>query len=160
MSQSWNTTPTSCVLLPSVPLLELTDTKLTHLQPVLDIQARHGILIEAYGPLSPLLRHPTGGPIKPILTRIAQRLSAEMSEEIDAAMVLLLWTRAKGVVAVTASGNEGRIRKMKRTMELPDLREEEVREIEEAGKRVHFRAYVGSLRFVVALRADGVGWEG
>ena len=50
---------------------------LAHLQPVLDIQAKHGILTEAYGPLTPLLRHPTGGPLKSVLERIAQRISAD-----------------------------------------------------------------------------------
>jgi diketogulonate reductase-like aldo/keto reductase len=111
------------------------------LEPVFKIQQEHGILTEAYGPLSPLLRHKTGGPIKPILERIAQRLSKETGKDVDAAAALLLWTRAKGVVAVTASGNEGRIAKLAQTQELPDLSKEEVEEIEQAGRKVYFRAY-------------------
>lgn len=115
---------------------------LTHLQPVLDIMAEHDIRVESYGPLSPLLRHPTGGPIKPVLERIAQRLSKEIGEEVDAAMALLLWTRSKGVVAVTASGNNGRIAKLALTQQLPELTKDEVEEIEALGRKVHFRAYV------------------
>lgn len=115
---------------------------LEHLKPVLDIMAEHDIVVESYGPLSPLLRHPSGGPIKPVLERIAARLSKETDTEVDAAMALLLWTRAKNVVAVTASGNEGRIAKLARTQDLPDLTADEVAEVEELGRKIHFRAYV------------------
>ncbi|GAA6018084.1 hypothetical protein JCM11491_003312 [Sporobolomyces phaffii] len=126
---------------PVVNQLEYHPYVLEHLEPVLKIQAEHGILTESYGPLSPLLRHKTGGPIKPILERIASRLAKETGKDVDAAAVLLLWTRAKGVVAVTASGNEGRIKKLAQTQELPDLSTEEVDEIEQAGRKIHFRAY-------------------
>lgn len=119
---------------------------LEHLKPVLDIMAKHEIVVESYGPLSPLLRHPTGGPIKPVLERVAARLSKETGTDVDAAMALLLWTRAKNVVAVTASGNENRIAKLARTQDLPDLTADEVAEIEELGRKIHFRAYVRPCR--------------
>lgn len=116
---------------------------LTHIQPILDIQAEHGILTEAYGSLSPLLRHSTGGgPLKPILQRIAHRISSETGREVDSAAALLLWTRGKGVVAVTASGNEERIKKLAAIQSLPELTKEEIAEIEEVGRKIHFRAYV------------------
>lgn len=114
---------------------------LTHLQPVIDYHAKHGIVIESYGPLSPLLRHPTGGPVKPILERVAKRLSDESGQEVDSAMVLLLWTMQMGVVAVTTSGNPENIKKMVRVESLPKLNDSEIKEIEEAGRKVHFRAY-------------------
>ncbi|GAA5929255.1 uncharacterized protein JCM15063_004099 [Sporobolomyces koalae] len=126
---------------PVVNQLEYHPYVLTSLDPVLKIQQEHGIVTESYGPLSPLLRHKTGGPIKPILERIAQRLSKETGKDVDAAAALLLWTRAKGVVAVTASGNEGRIKKLAQVQELPDLTQEEVDEIEQVGRKIHFRAY-------------------
>ncbi|GJN91261.1 hypothetical protein Rhopal_004280-T1 [Rhodotorula paludigena] len=130
-----------CKYKPVANQLEYHPYVLTHLQPVLDIMAKHDIRVESYGPLSPLLRHPTGGPIKPVLERIAQRLSKETGEEVDAAMALLLWTRSKGVVAVTASGNNGRIAKLALTQQLPELTKDEVEEIEALGRKVHFRAY-------------------
>lgn len=114
--------------------------------------AEHSIVVESYGPLSPLLRHPTGGPIKPVLERIAARLSKETGKDVDAAMALLLWTRAKGVVAVTASGNSDRIHKLALTQELPDLTAEEVSEIEQLGRKIHFRAYVRSPLFIESVR--------
>ena len=45
---------------------------LSHLAPVLAIHQEQGILVEAFGPLTPLLRHPShGGPLKPVISRIA-----------------------------------------------------------------------------------------
>jgi diketogulonate reductase-like aldo/keto reductase len=81
---------------------------LAHLDPVLQIQKEHGILTEAYGPLTPVLRHPEG-PLTPILERIAKRLSQETGKKVEPVHVLVLWTKAMGVVVVTASGNAERI---------------------------------------------------
>ena len=106
------------------------------------VASQHNILTAAYGPLSPLLRHKTGGPLKPILERIAVRLSKETGRDVDAAAVLLLWTRAKGVIAVTASGNAGRIQKLADSQQLPELDIDEVEEIERVGRTIYFRAYV------------------
>jgi diketogulonate reductase-like aldo/keto reductase len=131
---------------PAVNQIEYHPYLLAHLEPVLAIQAKHGIVTESYGPLTPLLRHPTGGPLKPIFTRIAKRVSEAnpgLPIPIDEFVVLLLWTRAMGVVAVTASGNEGRIKLLAEVSFLPGdlLTKEEVGEITDVGKTVHFRYY-------------------
>ena len=110
---------------------------LAHTQPVMDIHAKHQIVTQAYGPLSPILRHP-GGPLKPILTKIAERLGT------DEANVLLKWTIQKGVVAITTSSNEGRIQKMAGVSKLEDLTDEEMEEIDRVGRGIHFRAYAVS----------------
>jgi len=110
---------------------------LTHTQPVMDIHAKHQIVTQAYGPLSPVLRHP-GGPLKPILAKIAERLGT------DEANVLLKWTIQKGVVAITTSSNEGRIKKMAGVGELGELTKEEMDEIDKVGRGVHFRGYAVS----------------
>lgn len=119
---------------------------LAHLKPVLEIGKKHGILTEAFGPLTPLLRHPTGGPLKPVLTRIAQCVSSsnpDLPVKVDEVTVLLLWTRATGAVAVTASGNPGRIQGLADIAHLPGdlLTAEEVEEISRVGQTVHFRYY-------------------
>lgn len=133
---------------PVVNQLEYHPFVLTHLAPVLALHAKHNIITEAYGPLSPILRHPTkGGPLIPILDRIVNRLNKDSPEDgpFDQAAVLLLWTHANGVVAVTASGNEERIGKsakvQKFVAEGKGLTQEEVKEIEKVGKGIHFRAY-------------------
>lgn len=126
---------------------------LSSLQP--SASQEHGILTEAYGPLSPLIRHSTGGgPLKPILNRIAHRVSSVTGRDVDAAAVLLLWTRAKGVIAVTASGNEERIHKLAAVQTLPDLTEEEVQEIEEVGRKIYFRAYVSVFGLTRSLAVE------
>lgn len=113
---------------------------LAHTQPVMDIQKKHGIVTQAYGPLSPVLRHP-GGPLKPVLEKIAKRLGT------DEANVLLKWTVQKGVVAITTSSNEGRIQKMAGVDKLDKLTPEEMAEIDKVGRSVHFRSYAVSQDF-------------
>lgn len=113
--------------------LEFHPYLLTQLQPVFDIHAKHGIVAEAYGPLSPLLRHP-GGPLKPILAKLAKKY------DTDEASILLRWTIQYGVVAVTSSKNEERIKGYYKLWEF-ELTPEEVKEIEETGRTIHFRAY-------------------
>jgi diketogulonate reductase-like aldo/keto reductase len=116
---------------------------LTHLEPLLALQAKHGITVEAYGPLTPILRHSTGGPLKPVLERISSRLTKSTGKNVDLAAVLLLWTRSQGAVAVTASGNADRIKGLAEVAKLPDLLEQsEIDEITRVGKTVHFRHYV------------------
>jgi diketogulonate reductase-like aldo/keto reductase len=110
---------------------------------LLELQAKHGILTESYGGLTPILRHPTGGPLKPILERIALRLTQKYGEDIDQAAVLLLWLKAQRAVAVTASGNPERIGKLAKLYQSEwELDPEEVEEISRVGKTIHYRHYV------------------
>ena len=78
----------------------------------------------------------------PVLNRIAQRLSGETGQPIDQSMVLYLWTMGKGVVAVTTSASEANIRKIAVVQGLPDLKREELEEIERVGTSIYFRHYV------------------
>lgn len=117
---------------------------LTHLDPVLALQAKHNIVTQAYGPLTPVIRHPTGGPLKPVLEKIAGRISKDTGKDIDSAVVLLQWTIQKGVVAVTTSGNPDNVRKMAEGEKFGkegNLTEDEMKEIEETGRKVHYRGY-------------------
>jgi diketogulonate reductase-like aldo/keto reductase len=115
---------------------------LTQLDPVIAMHEKYGILTQAYGPLTPILRHPTGGPLKPVLEKIAARITKDTGMSCDSAGVLLLWTIQKGVSAVTTSANEGRIKAMASTEQLPDLTKEDMDEIEQMGRKIHFRHYV------------------
>lgn len=117
---------------------------LNHLDPLLALQKEHNIVTQAYGPLTPVIRHPTGGPLKPVLEKIAKRISKDTGKEVDSAVVLLQWTIQMGVVAVTTSGNPGNVRKMAQGETFGkegDLTKAEMDEIEEAGRKVHFRGY-------------------
>ncbi|WVQ70962.1 hypothetical protein IAR50_000487 [Cryptococcus sp. DSM 104548] len=126
---------------PVVNQLEFHPYVLVHIEPILKICKEHNILIEAYGPLTPILRHPDGGPLKPVLERIAKRLSKDTGKELDSTVVLLLWTIQQGAVALTTSKNEDRIKGFAAFDELPDLTAEEVKEITDVGKTFHFRYY-------------------
>ena len=98
--------------------------------------------------LAPLIRHPTGGPLKPILERIARRIVNSSGEQVDANMVLMLWVRAQGAVVVTTSGNPDRIRNLGKIAMLPDLlTQAEIEEITAVGKTIHYRNFV-SVTFI------------
>ncbi|KAM0747023.1 conjugated polyketone reductase C1 [Meredithblackwellia eburnea MCA 4105] len=128
---------------PTVNQMEFHPLVLSHIEPLLKLQAEHGIITTAYGPLSPILRHPSkGGPLKPVLERIAQRLG----NGFDSSHVILLWIRAMGVGLITTSANEERIKKFAdlQTLlkdQLGTLTREEVDEITRIGKEVYFRFY-------------------
>lgn len=120
---------------PVVNQLEFHPYVYAQLEPLLELQKKYGITTESYGPLTPLLRHPTGGPLKPVLESIARRHGC------DPASVLYLWTIQKGVVAVTTSTNPDNIKKIAAVNDMPDLTADEIAEIDKVGKQVHYRHY-------------------
>ncbi|ORY25528.1 NADP-dependent oxidoreductase domain-containing protein [Naematelia encephala] len=126
---------------PVVNQIEYHPYVLEHLEPLLKVHAKYSIVTQSYATLSPVARHPTGGPIKPILTRLAATLSKESGETVDEAGVLILWAVSKGVVVITSSGDEGRIKKMAATERVRDLSSEEIEEIDQAGRKIHFRVW-------------------
>ncbi|KAJ3566804.1 hypothetical protein NP233_g6773 [Leucocoprinus birnbaumii] len=122
--------------------LEFHPYVIAHLEPVLELQKKHRIVTQSYGTLTPLLRHPTGGPLKPVLTNIATRLSKESGELIDEAIVLLLWARSQGVVVVSTSGNPQRLKRYGEVARLPQLlTPADIELITTTGRTIHFRNY-------------------
>lgn len=113
------------------------------------LQAEHGIVTAAYGPLTPILRHP-GGPLKPVLEDIAKKYDTTTTS------VLLRWLIQSGVVAITTSTNTDRLKDIAAVYDLT-LTEEEVKEIEAAGKKVHFRYYDVSLAITCGIRLITTG---
>ncbi|KXN87087.1 NADPH-dependent conjugated polyketone reductase C1 [Leucoagaricus sp. SymC.cos] len=127
---------------PVVNQLEFHPYLLAHLEPVLEIHKKHGIITESYGSLTPLIRHPTGGPLRAALEMISTRISTTAGKQVNPTAVLLLWIRAQGAVAVTASGNAQRLQWLGEVAKLPQLlTEEEIERITNIGKTVHFRHY-------------------
>ncbi|RSH88698.1 hypothetical protein EHS25_002925 [Saitozyma podzolica] len=100
---------------PVVNQVEFHPYVLAHLDPLIKTHSQHSIVTQGYASLAPIHRHPTGGPVKPILTRLAKKLSAESGVDVDEAGVLILWTKVR------------------------DLTPEEIEEIDQAGRKVHFR---------------------
>lgn len=120
----------------------------THVQPLLDLHAQHNIVTQAYASLVPTTRH-TGGPLDPVIERIAK----DIGDGVDASGVLLLWVMAKGGVCITSSSDEGRIKRMADLEKVRDLTQEEVKQIDEAGGKIHFRQWV-SLSVIVAKPSE------
>jgi diketogulonate reductase-like aldo/keto reductase len=115
---------------------------MTHVQPVIDLHSKYKIVTQAYASLAPTTRHPTGGPLKPVLSKIASDLSSDSGVQVDESGVLLLWIMAKGGVCITSSSSEGRIQKMADLEKVRDLKADEIKEIDAAGQKVHFRQWV------------------
>jgi diketogulonate reductase-like aldo/keto reductase len=116
------------------PELEYHPYVLVHLEPVLALHRKYNIVAEGYGPLTPIVRH-SGGPLRPVLERIAERKGT------DIGTVLLQWTIQSGVVAVTTSTRSENIKKLANLFKQEDLTDQDLKDIEAAGRSVHFRFY-------------------
>ncbi|KAI5119234.1 hypothetical protein M0805_002159 [Coniferiporia weirii] len=71
--------------------------------PIVEAAKKDGIVIEAYSLLIPITRQP-GGPLDKPLAQIGARLGATADQ------VLMAWAKAKGVVVVTTSSKESRLK--------------------------------------------------
>jgi diketogulonate reductase-like aldo/keto reductase len=96
-------------------------------------QKEHNIALAAYGPLVPLTKA-RPGPVD----EVVQRLSAKYN--VGEGEILLRWVIEQGIVAITTSGKESRLRGYLKAMEF-SLTPEEVREISVEGEKKYFRGY-------------------
>ncbi|KAK9237026.1 NADP-dependent oxidoreductase domain-containing protein [Lipomyces kononenkoae] len=94
----------------------------------------NGILVEAYTPLGPLFPAAKGGPLDPVVHKLATKYGR------DAGQIILKWTIQRGIIPITTSAKEER---QKSNLDLNgfELTAEEVKEIDEAGSQKHFRSY-------------------
>ncbi|KAK6462300.1 aldose reductase [Scheffersomyces coipomensis] len=108
---------------------------------VVDFSKEHGILIEAYGPLTPLFRitDESGNviedhPLKPILPELSKKY--KKSE----AQVLLRYVLDKGILPITTSSKNERI---KEALEIYDfkLSKDDVELIDTEGAKFPYRAF-------------------
>ncbi|KAH8818649.1 Aldo/keto reductase [Flagelloscypha sp. PMI_526] len=95
---------------------------------LLEFASAHGIIIQSYGTLNPLTKE-AGGPLDPILQRIATRIGG------TPAQVIFLWARQKGVVVVTTTVKKERMDEYLTTPQLPPLTPEDIADIDTAGKK-------------------------
>jgi len=136
--------------------LEFHPYLLVQLEELFALQAKHGIITQSYGTLSPLVRHPTGGPLKPVLTKIAKKLSQESGKDVDEGVVLILWNRDKGIIPITTSAKEDNIKKAALALDFPKLSKEDFDEIESVGRKIHWRAQVCAC---LCCSAGSLGYE-
>ncbi|KAL4255655.1 NADP-dependent oxidoreductase domain superfamily protein [Pleurotus pulmonarius] len=121
--------------------------------PILEFSKQNGIVIEGYSTLIPITRSP-GGPVDKPLSEIAERLDATPDQ------ILLAWAKAKGVVVVTTSSKESRLKGYQRAGDLK-LTAADISAIDNAGaegaKRSTARVFIrraalATLAVAMALR--------
>ncbi|CAE6449530.1 unnamed protein product [Rhizoctonia solani] len=130
-------------VIPSVNQIEMHPYVLASIEPVLELCRKHGITIESYGPLTPLIRHP-GGPVDEPIRKVAARMAKgpEVGAVSDG-QVLLKWAqqRTSGIV-ITTSSKVDRLLEQKAALDLPPLSNEELRSIETEGAKKHYRHFM------------------
>ncbi len=93
---------------------------------------RHGIRLEAYGPLCPLV-HKTDGPLQPVLERLSTKLGASLTQ------ILLQWVIQMGHLVVTTTSKRARMDEII-GMKI-ELSHEDVQEISSIGKQLDYRKF-------------------
>ncbi|EJD41719.1 Aldo/keto reductase [Auricularia subglabra TFB-10046 SS5] len=96
--------------------------------PLLELCAREGIVVEAYGSLNPITRSP-GGPVDTPILQAAARIGG------TPAQVIFSWLASKGIVIVTTSSSSSRLKEYLDTADLPPLTSQEIVAIEAAGRK-------------------------
>ena len=93
-----------------------------------------GIALSGYGPLTPIVRA-RPGPLDPVYERLAS------SYAVTEAEIALRWVIDMGIVAITTSSKEDRLKAMKATIPSFNLTPDEVQEIATVGNQKHYRAF-------------------
>ncbi|KAL2066634.1 hypothetical protein VTL71DRAFT_2705 [Oculimacula yallundae] len=100
---------------------------------LLEFQKKHGIIASAYGPLSAITRA-APGPVDGVYERLAKKYDVTPGE------IALRWVIDQGIVAVTTSSNEERLKQYLKIAGFK-LTKEEVDEISKDGKKKNFRGF-------------------
>lgn len=95
---------------------------------------KHNIVVEAYGPLTPLVTA-KGGPVDPYWKQLAEKYGVTESE------IGLRWAIDQGVVAITTSSKSSRLEGYLEKLPKFKLTEEEIAEIAKLGSQKHFRGF-------------------
>ncbi|TEB40159.1 2,5-diketo-D-gluconic acid reductase [Coprinellus micaceus] len=133
---------------PAVNQMRLHPYNYAELKPLLEYQAKHGIVTEAYGSLAPLTTYP-GGPVDTPLKKAAERLGVTTTQ------VIFLWVKAKGAVIVTTSSNKQHLEEYLAVGDLPPLTPEEIEAIDAAGAQGPPKLSALAARLARKYRASG-----
>ncbi|KAK6460174.1 Aldo/keto reductase [Scheffersomyces coipomensis] len=107
---------------------------------ILKFAKENDILIEAYGPLTPLFRIKKDGkevddhPLKPVLAKLSEKYGKTDSQ------ILLRYTLQKGILPITTSSKVERIRQSLDIYNF-EISKEDVEEIESVGASYPFRGF-------------------
>ncbi|KIY53902.1 oxidoreductase [Fistulina hepatica ATCC 64428] len=109
---------------------------------VIEYCQSRGIVVASWGAQAPLVKN---GPVTSVLETIAARLTASFGAPVSLGQVLTKWQLQKGILVVFTSTKEERIKEFLAVPQLPDLTDDEIAAIEEAGAKKHYRRGGGSL---------------
>jgi diketogulonate reductase-like aldo/keto reductase len=110
-------------------------------EPTYKFCQEHGITIESYGGLTPIVRV-QDGPLDPVLASVRERLEKTRGQPVSTGQVLTKWILSKNVVVVTTTSKVSRIQELLDVENIPDLTAEEVEAIETAGAKFHKRVFM------------------
>lgn len=103
---------------------------------------KEGIRVEAYGPSQPVTKF-IGGPIDPVLEKVSKAVSSRAGgNAVSTSQVLLLLASQLGFVVVTTSGKEWRMKEQLSAGGLPNLTDEEIKELLDVSSNYHKRAFM------------------
>merc|ERR1712169_163828 len=118
-------------IVPAINQIEF-NPYLQHVE-LLEFQKKHGIKASAYSPLTAITRA-APGPVDDVHERLAKKYNVTKGE------IALRWAIDQGIVAVTTSSNEDRLKQYLKVTVFK-LTEEEIEEIATEGKKKNFRGY-------------------
>ncbi|KAF7793208.1 hypothetical protein EIP86_004317 [Pleurotus ostreatoroseus] len=127
-------------VIPAVNQIEYHPYLVKATAPLIDYLKKHNIRATAYGGLAPVTRF-KHGPVDIVLKRIAGRLHEEAGVQVSKAQVLQAWLRKKDIVCITTSTKKKRLQEYLSVVKLPNITDEEEREIDEVGSTVHHRVW-------------------
>jgi diketogulonate reductase-like aldo/keto reductase len=107
---------------------------LQHEGGLIDFCREKGIAVEAYAPLSAVTRA-APGPVDVVYERVAKKYGATTGE------VALRWCLDQGIVTLTTSSNEERLKEWMQRLPLFKLTPTEVEEISKKGREKHYRGF-------------------
>lgn len=127
-------------ILPSVNQIEYHPYVIKATKLLLEFLKKHDIMPTSYGGITPLNRF-KGGPVDPVLDKIAKRLGETRGRPVTPGQVLQVWLRQQGIPAITTTSKAERLLEYLDVETIPDLTPEEIKEIEEEGSKVHHQVF-------------------
>ncbi|KAI5116218.1 hypothetical protein M0805_006769 [Coniferiporia weirii] len=116
------------------------------LSPLLEYSREQGIVTASYGGLTPILparlKDPVIASACKKIASILDNLAAKRGKGATQNQILLKWLQAEGVIAVTTSSKESRLKEYLTAESISNLTPAEKKELEDATEGKHFRAFV------------------
>ncbi|GAA5996268.1 aldo/keto reductase [Rhodotorula paludigena] len=103
---------------------------------------KHDIVLEAYGPTSPVLRF-SGGEFDGVLDKVTKAVAQRADKDkVEPSQVLLRLAAQRGAIVVTTSSKDWRMKEQLAAGALPELTQQEIDELVAAAKPAPQRAFM------------------